>query len=162
MLVAQKLNLLHLLLLLSAMACVYYVTMESRQRTLALKRHFRGPASAIVAALVLLFFQVGLKQPIWPFLGALALGLAAGGVSGVTLKLRVDRSWQIPRPAGMHHMIWLALALAAAAAVDITGAWIGPEAKLWRFGATLVAMASAGMICGRAIAVGIRVWRLIG
>ena len=162
MLAAQKLNILHIVLLLSVAACVYYVTWENRQRTLGLKRHFRSAAFAIVAALVLLFFQVGTKQPIWPFLGALALGLVAGGVNGVTLKLRVDRSWQIPRPAGTHYVIWVALLLAAAAGIDIAGAWIGPEAKLWRFCATLVAMASSGMIFGRAIAVGIRVWRLIG
>ncbi|MDP1752939.1 MAG: hypothetical protein Q8L22_26095 [Reyranella sp.] len=159
---AQKLNLLHIVLLLSAAACVYCVMWENRQRTLALRRHFRSAGFAILAALLLLFFQVGTKQPIWPFLAALALGLVAGGASGVALKLRVDRSWQIPRPAGTRHMIWMALLLAAAAAVDIAGAAIGPEAKLWRFYATLGAMACSGVMFGRAIAVGVRVWRLIG
>ncbi len=159
---AQKLNLLHLVLLLSVAACVYYVMWENRQRTLALKRHFRSAGFAILAALLLLFFQVGTKQPLWPFLFALALGLAIGGANGVVLKLRVDRSWQIPRPAGTRHMIWMALLLAAAAAVDIAGAAIGPEAKLWRFYASLGAMACSGVIFGRALAVGVRVWRLIG
>ncbi len=159
---ALKLNLLHLLLLLSAAGCLYYAMWEGRQRTLALKKHFRSSGFAIVAALVLVFFQVGMKQPLWPFLAAVTAGLVVGVASGFVVKLRVDRSWQIPRPAGTRRMIWFAALLAAAAAVDIASAAIGPEARPWRFYAALGAVACAGVVLGRALAVGVRVWRLIG
>lgn len=160
--VAQKLNLLHILLLLSAGACLYSAVWEARQRTVALRNHFRSSGFAIVTALVLMFFQVGMKQPYWLFLAAVAGGLVAGGASGLVLKLRVDRSWQIPQPAGARNVIWMAALLAAFAAVDIAGAAIGPEARAWRFYAAFGAAGCAGLVFGRAIAMAIRVWRLIG
>ena len=56
---AQKLNLLHFLLLLSAGACLYFSLWENRQRTLGQKRHFSSSGFAILAALVLVFFKLG-------------------------------------------------------------------------------------------------------
>ncbi len=159
---AQELNLLHVLLLLSAGACLYFSFWENRQRTIGLRRHFWSPGFAILAALVLMFFQVGLKHPVRPFLAVLALGLAIGVARGLTLKLRVDRSWKVPRPAGSRNSIWIAALLAAAAAVDIAGAAIGGDAKIWRFYAALVATGCSGLLFGRAIVLAVRVWRLIG
>jgi len=56
---AQKLNLLHILLFLSAAACFYFVLWENRQRTIAFRKHFRSSWFAIVAVLLLVFFASG-------------------------------------------------------------------------------------------------------
>ncbi len=159
---AQKLNLLHILLLLSAGACFYYVLWENRQRTIAFRKHFRSSWFAIGAVLLLVFFRVGMKQPVWPIGSALAAGIVVGGIYGFTLKLRVDRSWSIPRPPGGRYMAWLAGLLLVAVAVEIAGAVIGPEARMWRFYTTLVALGCAGALVGRSIAIAFRVWRLVG
>ena len=66
--IAQKLNLLHVLLLLSTGASLYYVFWENRQRILGLRGHFRSTWFALIAALLMAFFQMGMKQPIWPLL----------------------------------------------------------------------------------------------
>ncbi len=160
--VAQKLNLLHILVLLGAGTCLYFAFWENRQRTITLKRHFWSSGPAVLVALLLIFFQVGMKQPIWPFLVALALGLVIGGAHGLTLKLRVDRSWKIPQPAGSRNAIWIAALMAAAVAVEIAGAIIGPDAKIWRFYSALCATGCSGLLFGRATALAVRVWRLIG
>lgn len=159
---AQKLNLLHILLFLSAGACFYYVLWENRQRTIAFRKHFRSSWFAVFAALLLIFFRAGMKQSVWPDGSALAVGLVVGGAYGLSLKLRVDRSWSIPRPPGGRYAAGLAGLLLAAVAVEIAGAAIGPEAKIWRFYATLVALGCAGALVGRSIAIAVRVWRLIG
>ena len=159
---AQKLNLLHILLFLSTAACLYYVLWENRQRTIAFRKHFRSSWFAIFTVLLLIFFRAGMKQPVWPVGSALAVGLVIGGAYGFSLKLRVDRSWSIPRPPGGRYATWVAILLAVAVAVEIAGAAIGPEARIWRFYATLAALGCAGVLVGRSIAIAFRVWRMIG
>ena len=159
---AQKLNLLHILLFLSAAACFYFVLWENRQRTIAFRKHFRSSWFAIVAVLLLVFFRIGMKQPVWPVGSALAVGLVIGGAYGSYQKLRVDRSWSVPRPPGGRYAAWLAGLLLVAVAVEIAGAVIGPEARMWRFYTTLVGLGCAGALVGRSVAIAVRVWRLIG
>ena len=160
--IAQKLNLLHVLLLLSTGASLYYVFWENRQRILGLRGHFRSTWFALIAALLMAFFEMGMKQPIWPLLVAMGIGGIFGGTFGATLKLRVNRSWQIPRPAATRYAVWIVGLLALAAATEIGVAAAAPGAHFLRFGAALAAAACAGFLVGSAIAVGVRIWRLLG
>ena len=52
--------------------------------------------------------------------------------------------------------------LALAAATEIGVAAAAPGAHFLRFGAALAAAACAGFLVGSAIAVGVRIWRLLG
>lgn len=159
---AYKLNLLHILILPSAGACLYLALWESRRRTIRPKRLFWSPWFAIFAALLLAFLEARMKQPVWPFWAALGLGLVVGGARGLTMKLEVDEFWLVVRPAGRRTVIWIAALVVVAALVDIGGAAIGPDGKVWRYYATLAAMGCSGLLFGRAIAVALRVWRMVG
>jgi hypothetical protein len=154
------LNLLHIPLALSAGACLYFAWWESRRRTIRPRRVFWPPWSGLAAALLLMFFQIGMKQPLWPFLVALLLGLAAGGARGFMMKLEVDEYWLVVRPSGRRALVWVAGILVVAVAVDIAGAMVGPAGRIWRFPAALVGMVCAGLLFGRALALATRVWRL--
>ena len=159
---AHKLNLLHLLLLPSAAACLYFAWWEGQRRTIRLRRIFWGPWAAVFVALLLVFFQTGMKQPLWPFLATLGVGLVIGGMRGLTMKLEVDEYWLVVRPAARRTIVWIAALLAVVALVDIGGAAIGSDGKVGRYYAALAAMGCSGLLLGRAIAVAVRVWRLIG
>ncbi|MEI7873036.1 MAG: hypothetical protein WCK95_12990 [Alphaproteobacteria bacterium] len=159
---AYKLNLLHVFLLPSAAACLYFALWESRRRTVRLRRLFWSPWLAMIAGLLLVFMEARMKQPVWPFWAALGGGLVIGGARGLTMKLEVDEFWLVVRPAGRRTVIWIAVLVLTAALVDIAGAAIGPNGKIWRYYATMVAMACSGLLFGRAIAMAGRVWRLVG
>ncbi|MDP3158834.1 MAG: hypothetical protein Q8N31_02370 [Reyranella sp.] len=158
---SYSLNLLHILLLLSAVGCFYFASQEAPRRTIKFGRMLRSPAFALLAALLLTFFQVGMKQPIWPPLAALTLGLAAGATRGFTMKLAIDEYWLVVRPGPRRPLlVWVAALLVLAVAVDIAGALVGPAmGRDWRFGAALVAAGCAGFLLGRGLALMTRVWR---
>ena len=143
--IGHKLNLLHILLVVSAAGCLGFAWRENRRRTVRLAKLFWSSWFAVATALLLVFFQIGMKQPGWPFLAALVAGLAVGGLRGAIMKLEVDEYWLIVRPVGRRTLVWVA-------ALGIT----------WRFGATLVATAGGGLMLGRALAMATRVWRLVG
>ncbi len=159
---AYKLNLLHAVVLPSALACLYFALWESRRRTIRLRRLFWSPWLALLAALLLVFMEARMKQAVWPFWAALGASLVVGSVRGLTMKLEVDKYWLVVRPAGRRTVIWVAVLMVTAAFVDIAGAAIGPEGNIWRYYATLVAAACSGLLFGRALAMAGRVWRLIG
>lgn len=69
--------------------------------------------SGLAAALFLMFFQIGMKQPLWPFPVALVLGLAVGGARGFMMKLEVDEYWLMVRPSGRRALVWVAGVLVA-------------------------------------------------
>jgi hypothetical protein len=111
------------------------------------------------------FFQLGLKQPVWPFAAALGLGLAAGGARGFTMPLAIDEYWLVVRPAGRRAMIWIGSLVVAAVAVDFAGALLAPVlgsegAALPRFSAALLVVGCVGALYGRVLAVTLRVWRM--
>ncbi len=113
----------------------------------------------MVVALILIFFQIGMKQPAWPSLAALLLGLVAGGARGLMMKLEIDEYWLVVRPGPRRPLlVWVAALLVVAAAVDIGGALTEPAGKIWRYSATLVAAGCAGLLSGRALALAARVW----
>jgi hypothetical protein len=154
------LNLLHILIVLSAGACFYYALREAPRRTVRLRRLFLAPWAGTVAALLLAFFQLGLKQPAWPFAAALGLGLAVGSARGFMMRLEVDEYWLVVRPAGRRAMIWIGSAVAASAAIDIAGVLVGPNGADWRFAAALLVVGCVGALFGRALAMTTRVWRM--
>ena len=155
-----NLNLLHLLLVLGAAGCVWLARREIRGRSMSLKRLFLLPLVAMAMALVFLLFFLAAHQPPWMFVAALVLGLAAGAARGITMALRFDHTWRLVRPTGRRVLLWVALLLAAAVAVEMAGAVAGPAGLLWRAAAAATAALSAGMFSGRAIAVAIRTTRL--
>lgn len=160
--IGHKLNLLHILLVVSAAGCLGFAWRENRRRTVRLAKLFWSSWFAVATALLLVFFQIGMKQPGWPFLGALVSGLAVGGLRGAMMKLEVDEYWLIVRPAGRRTLVWVATLVFVAALVDVAAAVVGASAITWRFGATLVATAGCGLMLGRALAMATRVWRLVG
>ena len=103
-----------------------------------------------------------MKQPVWQVWATLPVGLAIGVVFGLTLALKVDRSWSIPRPAAARRMIWIGALLVVMVAIEIAGAAMGPEWKQWRHYATMGTMACAGIFLGRATTVMVRIRLKVG
>ena len=103
-----------------------------------------------------------MKQPVWQVWATLPVGLAIGVVFGLTLALRVDRSWSIPRPAAARRMIWIGALLIVMVAIEIAGAAIGSDWSLWRHYATIGAMACAGIFIGRTATVTLRIRLKLG
>lgn len=159
---AKSLNILHLLLILGGGLCIRFAWQETKDKIVKSERLLWAPLTALVAALVLMFIQLSTKQAAWPFAAAFIAGFAIGGVSGLIIALKFDGSWRVLRPPGMRVQLWIASTLAAAVAVDIVGVASGPPGLVWRVPATLAAMACAGMLVGRAIAMAARVRRLVG
>ena len=155
-----KLNLLHILVVLSAAGCIFYAWEGAKHRTVRLRRSFRAPGWALLAALLLAFFEIAMKQRWWPFPIALLLGGAVGAAYGLLVKLRIEDYWLVVRPTGRRIPVWIALVLMAAVLVDVVGAWWGPDARIYRFPASLVALSCAGLLWGRALAMTIRLWHL--
>jgi hypothetical protein len=158
----NTLNVLHLLLVLSSGACLYFAWQETRDKVVKLDRLFRAPIFALIVGLILMTIQtVGAKHPTWFFLAAFFAGVALGAVRGFTITLSIGSSWRVLRPAGMRAQVWVALALVVAVAVDIAGAIEGRPGQIWRFPASLAAAGFTGLLVGRAGGMGWRVWRIV-
>lgn len=155
-----ELNLLHMLTPLCAAGCFYFARWEVPRRTIRPKRLFWAPLFGGAAAVLLMFFQIGTRQPLWPFLVALLLGLSAGVARGLTMQLEVDEYWLVVRPMGRRVLLWVGSLLVLAVAIDIAGAVVGPDGREVRYGAALAAMACAAALFGRALAIAGRVRRL--
>jgi hypothetical protein len=151
-----NLNLLHLLLVLGAAGCVRLALREIRGRSMSRSRLFTLPLLAMAMAFVFLLFFLASHYSPWMFVAALVLGLLAGAARGITMTLRFDQMWRLVRPTGRRVLLWVALLLAAAVAVEMAGSVAGPAGVLWRVAAAETAALCAGMFSGRAIAVAIR------
>jgi len=141
---------------LGAAGCVWLARREIRGRSMSLARLFLLPILATAMALVFLLVFLATKQPPWMFVVALVLGLAAGAARGITMALRFDQMWRLVRPTGRRVLLWVALLLATAVAVEIAGAVAGPAGVLLRVASAETAAPCADMFIGRAIAVAIR------
>jgi hypothetical protein len=155
-----KLNLLHILVILSAAACLYYAWQGAQHRTVRLRRSFWAPGLALLAALLLAFFEIAMKQRWWPFPMTLLAGVAMGAAYGLTMKMRIEDYWLVVQSAGRRIPFWIALVLAAAVLVDVVCAWWGPDARVYRFPTALIALWCAGLLWGRALALTSRLWHL--
>ena len=153
------LNLLHLVLVLAAVAGVYFAIRESRCRVMRHMRLLNLPLVAVLPALILLLFQLVAHQPAWTFTAAFALGLVAGGARGATMMLEVDQNWRLMRPTGRRALFLVSLMLPTAVGLEITGAMGGPPGMPLRMAGAYAAMLCAGLLIGRAFVLAVRQWR---
>ncbi|MDP1750280.1 MAG: hypothetical protein Q8L22_12540 [Reyranella sp.] len=153
------LNLLHLVLVLSAMAAVYFALRENRGRVMRHRRLFSLPLLAMVVALILLLFQLAAHQPAWTFAVPFGLGLAGGALRGATMKLEVDQNWHLVRPTGRRALFWVSLALPIAIGLEIAGTLAGAPGTPLRLAGAHVAILCTGLLVGRALVLAVRLWR---
>jgi len=157
--VILHLNLLHLVLVLGAMASVHLVLREIRRHTMRRWKLFVPPVVAVAVAMILVLFQLAAKQPAWWFAALFALGLAVGALRGATVLLDVDHTWRLVRPTSRRALLWVSLVIPVAVGLEIGGALAGPPGNIWRLVATLAAVLAAGLLAGRALALAFRLWR---
>ena len=150
------LNLLHLVLVLGAIAAVYFAVRENRGRVMRHARVFSLPLVAMVLALILLLFQLAAHQPAWTFAIPFGLGLVGGAWRGLTMKLEVDQNWHLVRPTGKRVLFWVSLALPIAIMLEITGALIGTPGMPLRLAGAHLAMLCTGLLVGRALVLAVR------
>jgi hypothetical protein len=158
--VILHLNLLHLVLAVGALLCVYTALQDVRAyRPTGPWRIAVVPLWAALPTLILLWFQVANRQPAWLLAAPFALGLAGGAVRGFTMLLQVDRNWRLVRPKGRRALLWVSLAIPVAAALEIAGSVVGPASTVGaalRLAGTELALLGAGLLIGRGLALAIR------
>ena len=126
-----KLTLLHVILAVLACGSLYLAWREVQRRYISQWRLLAPPALGLGAALGLALIQIVLaRQPGWTFLLALAVGLLAGGLRGALM--RVEHDFYRPMVAvslrARFVLLWVAVMVAAAVAVEIVGARAAPAA----------------------------------
>ena len=157
-----KLTLLHIVLAAAAAGGVYLAWREVRRLYISQWRLLAPPALGLGVALGLALIQISsARQPGWPFVVALVLGLAVGGVRGNMTRIEHDlyRPKLVVSPAARLVLLWVAGVVAAATAVEILGARPVPALAPARYGAALVAMICAAAMQGRAIALAVQLNR---
>ena len=151
-------NVLHVLLLVFALACARFTLSEWRHRSLTRSRLIAPVGLALACALVFLFFQAGSHRPPWLLAVALIGGLGLGALRGFTMRLEVDHMYERARLPRARGSFMVALALVLAVLIEIIGAFVGPAALLFRLAALEIAAACAGILTGRVFAIIVR-WK---
>jgi len=160
--VTAKLTLLHIILAALACGSLYLAWREVRRRYISQWRLLAPPALGIGAAVGLALIQIVLaRQPGWTFLLALAAGLLAGGLRGALMRVEHDlyRPMVAVSLRARFVLLWVALTVAGAVAVEIVGARAAPELMVVRYVAALLAMVGAAAMQGRAIVLTIQLNR---
>ena len=160
--VIAKLTLLHIVLAALACGSLYLAWREVRRRYISQWRLLVPPTLGLGAALGLALIQIVLaRQPGWTFLLALAVGLLAGGLRGGLMRVEHDlyRPMVAVSVRARFVLLWVAVVVAAAVAVEIVGARAAPELMVVRYVAALAAMAGAAAMQGRAIALAVQLNR---
>jgi hypothetical protein len=152
------LNLLHLVLVVGAVAAVALALREIRGRAMRRWQLVPLPLVALLLAFILLLFQLAARQPPWPFAAALAIGLVAGAARGATLPQEVDQTFRLVRPTRRRALFWTSLVFPVAVGLEIGGTLAGPPGELWRLAGAAAAMLAAGLMAGRATALAVRLW----
>jgi hypothetical protein len=151
------LKLLHLLLALSAAACVRLALREIAGRSMSPSRLAMLPLVAAGMAFVFFLFFLSLHWPPWLFGVALLVGFAAGAGRGLTMSLRFDHMWRLVRSSRHRVLLWVTLLLAGAVVLEIAGAAADPNAglaaALVRLAAAEIAALCAGALAGHALAI---------
>lgn len=149
-------NLLHLVLMVCALAGVALAARELRYRPLH-RRRLIAPVFAAAAGMALFFLlKIGTGHPPWTFGIALAAGLAAGVVRGTTLRLQVDHMFGTVRLSSARGSFLVALGMVGAVLLEVVGAFAGPAGEQFRLMAPEIAALCAGVLIGRWIAIQIR------
>ena len=157
-----KLTLLHIVLAAAAAGGIYLAWREARRLYISQWRLLAPPALGLGVALGLALIQiVSARQPGWPFVVVLLLGLGAGGVRGNMMRIEHDlyRPKVAMSPAARFGLLWVAVVVAAATAVEVLGARAVPALEPARYGAALVAMLAAAAMQGRAVALAVQLNR---
>ncbi|OFX02417.1 MAG: hypothetical protein A3D94_06480 [Alphaproteobacteria bacterium RIFCSPHIGHO2_12_FULL_66_14] len=157
-----KLTLLHIVLAIAAAGSVYLAWREVRRLYISQWRLLAPPALGLGVALGLALIQiVSARQPGWPFLMVLLLGLGAGAVRGSNMAIEHDlyRPKVVMSPAARFVLLWVAVVVAGATAVEILAVHAMPALAPARYAAALVAMISAAAMQGRAVALAIQLNR---
>lgn len=150
------LNLLHLVLVIGAMAAVHLALREIRGRSVRPWRLFALPAVALILAMILVLFQLAARQPSWWFGAVFAAGAAVGAVRGATMILKVDQNLRLLRPTSRRALFWVTLAIPIAIGVEIGGAMVGADGVQLRLAAAFTMSLCAGLLAGRAVALAAR------
>ena len=157
----SKLTMMHALLAVGACGSIYLSVREVQRRYISQWRLLAPPALGLGAALGLAVVQIAARQPGWPFIVVLLAGLAAGWMRGTLMRIEHDLHRPIvavSRPAKLV-LVWVALTVGGALAVEIAAANMNPRPEVVRFGAALVAMLCAAAMQGRALALAVRLHR---
>jgi hypothetical protein len=160
--VIPKLTLLHFILAVAAAGSVYLAWREVRRLYISQWRLLAPPALGLGVALGLALIQiVSARQPGWPFLVALVLGLGAGAVRGSHMAIEHDlyRPKVVMSPAARFVLLWVAVVVAGATGVEILSIQAMPVLAPARYAAALVAMLCAAAMQGRAVALAIQLNR---
>ena len=152
----EKLSVIHLLLVIAAAACVYFVIRELRRSYVSQWRLFAPGAAALFVATEMFLIQVTAGQPRWPFLVALLLGLAVGGARGMMIDLKHDLyrpQVMISQPA-KQVLLLVGLGVGLCVVLEIIGTAARFDAlRLW---AALSAMVCAAAMLMRALVLTLR------
>ena len=154
--VKYGLNFLHLLLLVSAVACVRLSAIDLRGRCVRRARLAWPAMLAVFCAAIFLLFHVGLKQPAWVFGLALAIGIAAGAAKAFPVPLEVDHMFERVRLPPTRVSLLAAALLGLAVLLELVGSLTGPPGYFLRVAAAPLAAACAGVLGGRAIMLSLR------
>jgi fluoride ion exporter CrcB/FEX len=150
------LNLLHLVLLASTLACIRLTLVETRGRSLRRGRLAWSALLALLCAGIFLLFHVGVRQPPWVFGAALAAGVLGGVTCGCTVAFEVDHMFDKIRLPQARVPLAVALLLAVALVFEVAGSLLGANGTLLRIAAPPLAAAGAGFLAGRAAAIALR------
>ncbi|TAJ90288.1 MAG: hypothetical protein EPO41_17790 [Reyranella sp.] len=158
----HNLTLVHLLLVGAAGGCIYLSLREVRRRYISTWRLFAPAILALFAGAILSLLQFAEHQPPWLFGAALAAGFVVGAARGIMIGIRHDmyRPQVNLTQAAKLLLVWVAVLLGAAVAVECLGALLAsPHLEIFRLGAALVAMFCGSAMLGRALLLTIRLHR---
>ena len=150
------LNFLHLLLLVSVVACVRLSTSDLRSRCVRRARLAWPALLALFCASIFLLFHVGFRQPAWSFGLALAVGLAAGATNAIQVPIEVDHMFERLRMPATRVTFLASCLLALAVLLEILGSLTGLPGAFLRVAAAPLAAAGAGVLSGRAVIIAFR------
>lgn len=123
---------------------------EVRRRYISQWRLFAPASLALFAALAMTLMQIGAQQSPWPLGAAFVAGLVIGDTRGVTIAIQHDmcRPQVSVSYAAKLMLLRVAIAVGAATAVEIVGAFASPALEAARYWATLRGNACAGRRAG--------------
>ena len=157
-----KLTMMHAVLAVAACGSIYLSVREVQRRYISQWRLLAPPILGLGVALGLAVIQIAAGQPGWPFIPLMVAGLAAGAFRGYQLPIEHDMyrpMFAVPQATKLV-LVWVALLVGMALAVEIVGAAQNPRPEILRYLAALVAMVCAAAMQGRALALAVRLHRL--
>jgi hypothetical protein len=151
----QNINILHLIVTVSACITALPLLREARGRALPAGRLFGGVPFALGTAVLLLAMATPETRGPQLWLAGLAAGAALGGARGFFVKLQVDRMYSRLRLPNGRDGFGAACTLVLFKIFAIFAPLVDLSAPLGEVGATGLVAACAGYLTGRAAAI----WR---